>query len=108
MAHKNPEQQDLTLRITASAREQLELVNTALEISRYEEGFQSPPSALIEVDVAKLLAELEVEMELGCSKNGVQVHWKSEVTGSIHTEPLKLKIILKNLVENAIKFTGRR
>lgn len=102
---QNQEQQDLTQRIAASAREQLELVNTALEISRYENGFESLPSALIKVDIAKLLAELEIEIALRYSKKSVQIHWRPNIMDPVRTEPLKLKIILKNLVENAIKFT---
>ena len=102
---QNQEQQDLTRRIAASAREQLALVNTALEISRYDGNEDVRPPTPVDVDVAQLLAELEAEITLRHTNKRVELRWTGKVEGTLRTEPIKLKMILKNLIENAIKFT---
>ena len=100
------EQRETVGRIAAQGRELLELVNTTLDMSRLESG--RVPVAVQEVDMVVLLADIEREAELVRQTSDVEVHWEvAEEVTRLYTDPVKLKVIIKNLVLNAIKFTDR-
>ena len=99
-----PDQRETVRRIAAQGRELLELVNTTLDMSRLEAG--RVPLAVQEVDLVDLLGDIEREAQLVQRTAAVEMRW--EVAGAVprfFTDPVKLKVVIKNLVLNAIKFT---
>jgi PAS domain S-box-containing protein len=100
-----PEQSEGLQRVHDSARELLELINTTLDISRLETGRQ--PLEPIEIAPADLLREIEVETrDAWQQKTGLGAEWNTAPgLPRLYTDPAKVKVIIKNLVNNAIKFT---
>jgi len=93
-------------KINRQARELLDLVDTTLELSRIEAG--RIPLQVEPVDVGALVAEIEEETRLLI--NGKQIAMGRDFPPGIllpRTDAIKLKVVLKNLVTNALKFTER-
>jgi len=87
-----------------SARELLNLITATLDVSRMEAGrMVVEPGA---VDVEELIEELQQETEREGRKEGLAFRWRVEPQLPIlYTDRVKLKVIIKNLLGNAIKFT---
>jgi PAS domain S-box-containing protein len=99
-----PEQAETVRRISEQGRELLEMVNTTLDLSRLDSG--RVPLALEEVDLVGLLAEIELEAQLVPKNPALAVSWQVAADlAPLWTDPLKLKVIVKNLLLNALKFT---
>ncbi len=87
-----------------NARRLVELVNSIFETTQLLRGQLCID--LTTVDVADLIAELETEMKEAWNKPGVDVQWQIASTlPPFHTDRAKLKVVLKNVVDNAVKFT---
>ena len=100
----SPEQSEALLRMEGSAAQLLELINTTLDVSRLEAG--RLPVNLEEVDPAALLREVDAETRDLQERHGLQFTWSiPPLLPRLRTDPVKLKIVLKNLIGNAIKFT---
>ncbi len=100
------EQTDTLHRIARSSRELLDLIAATLDLSRLEA--RQVPMDLRLVDLAALLDELAGEARALPVRPGVQLHWEVAAdTPRIVTDPVKLKMVLKNLIGNAVKFTER-
>jgi PAS domain S-box-containing protein len=98
------EQADTVRRIGEQGRELLELVNTTLDMSRLESG--RIPLAEQEVDLVALLSEIELEVHMVRRHAGLRLVWKVAADlPRLTTDPIKLKVVIKNLLLNAIKFT---
>ncbi len=100
------EQRDVLARMDRSARELLELINATLEFSR----MQSHAAALqVEwVSLPVLLSELDRELAYARQRRGLS--WAVRVdpdAAELQTDREKLKVVLKNLLTNAVKFTER-
>lgn len=91
-------------RVEKSAKDLTQLIMATLDMSRLEAGRM--PVVVQVVQLPMLMDELTEEMRELLEKPGVVVRWEIE-TGlpSLRTDPEKLKIILKNLLNNAAKFT---
>jgi PAS domain S-box-containing protein len=99
-----PEQRDTVRRIGEQGRELLELVNTTLDMSRLESG--SVVLTLQEVDLINLLAEIELESQLVRRNPALAIAWQvAPDVPHLWSDPMKLKIVVKNLLLNALKFT---
>lgn len=99
-------QREVLGRIGQAAQQLMELVTSTLEVSRAEAG--RAVLNLQMVHVQALLEEVRAETLEIQGKAGVAVHW--EATGSLpvlYTDPAKLKVIVKNLLSNALKYTER-
>jgi len=97
------EQQLAMRRVAQSADELLALINTTLDLSRLEAGRITVE--LQDVDLSQLFATLASELD-DVATPAVRLSW--DVPADIpllHTDAAKLKVVLKNLVSNAIKFT---
>lgn len=99
------EQADIVRRVDRSAGELLELINATLDLSRLEAGRLSLKEQ--SVDVAALLREIDQETQpLQQDKPALALEWIAPARlRSIRTDRTKLKVVIKNLVTNAIKFT---
>jgi signal transduction histidine kinase/CHASE3 domain sensor protein len=98
------EQRDTLRRMDKSAVSLLELINATLDLSRLDAG--QVPLALAGVEVRDLVGEVEVETREQRQKPGVAFGWTiAAQLPPLYTDPLKLKIVLKNLISNAVKFT---
>ena len=98
------EQRDILRRVERSAYELLELINATLDMSRLEAG--RVPLDLHEVSLPDLIAEVDGETRSLREKPGVRFAWRIHPQlPRVRTDPLKLKVVLKNLIGNAMKFT---
>jgi len=102
----SPEQTEPIRRIDQNAEQLLELITATLDLSRLEAG-------TLEVEwndltVSELIEEIDAETRELQKKPGVRFGWHvAEALPPILTDRLKLKVVLKNLFTNAVKFTDR-
>lgn len=101
------EQKRTLERVQGSARELLELLSITLELSRDADRGQQ--LRLQEVRAEAVVDELIEEMRALMRKPGVRLQWSPPAAAlpPLWTDRRRLKMILKNLIENAIKFTDR-
>lgn len=98
------EQCDILSRMNKSTTQLLELINATLDLSRIQS--QSVSMSITGVSLTDLFAELEAELRPLHLKSSVQLKWRVEPgLSSLQTDLVKLKIVLKNLIGNAMKFT---
>jgi signal transduction histidine kinase len=98
------EQADRLRRADRSARELLDLINATLDLSRLES--RQVPLELAEVDLGALIDALTVELGAVRERSRAQFAWRlPPVLPRLRSDALKLKIVLKNLLHNAFKFT---
>jgi signal transduction histidine kinase len=91
-------------RIHSNAKELLDLITAVLDVSRLEAG--QVPVDVKEVQVPVLLQELEAETQEAYQRSGLHFRWEVEERfAPIRTDPEKLKVVLRNLIGNAVKFT---
>ncbi len=93
-------------RVDKNAKELLDLISAVLDVSRLEAG--RLPVEIREVRVAELLQEVEAETQEVREQTSVVFVWKVEAgLPPLYTDPGKLKVVIKNLIGNAAKFTEK-
>jgi signal transduction histidine kinase/CheY-like chemotaxis protein len=99
------EQGDIVKRADRSAHELLDLINATLDLSRLDAG--RLPLDVRDLQLAPLFAELRNESEAWLQrKPALELVWNLAAdVPVIRCDPVKLKVVLKNLIANAIKFT---
>jgi signal transduction histidine kinase/DNA-binding NarL/FixJ family response regulator len=98
------EQQQRVRAIESGAEEVIHLIEDAIDMTRLDQG--KIPLAVTEIPVGALLAELKSEFLEGFRKNGVDFEVSEPPSGTIvKSDRFKLKEILRNLLDNAQKFT---
>jgi signal transduction histidine kinase len=98
------EQVDALKKIGNNSKKLLELINAILKFNRLE----AESVELKEVSVSDLIREVEVETKSLQEQSGLNFVWKVEPElPTLQTDPGKLKVVLKNLVSNALKFTEK-
>jgi signal transduction histidine kinase len=99
------EQIDIVGRADRSAHELLDLINATLDLSRLDAG--RLPLEVRDVDLRTLFADLAADSERWLQKKpALRLVWGLDPELPIvRCDPVKLKVILKNLIANAIKFT---
>ncbi len=101
-----PQQADILGRVERNVRELTTLINTTLDLSRLQS--RRIPLVIQEVHVPELLAELTNEIRQLNHTADLELEWScAPEVPPLWTDLGKLKIILKNLVTNALKFTER-
>lgn len=101
----SPETEELFTRIRRAAWAESEVVNAMLDTSRLEAG--KVPLDIQEVNIADLFEELKHEVAYDAEHLNLAFDWQVPVSlVPLWTDRLKLKIVLRNLVQNAIKFTS--
>jgi PAS domain S-box-containing protein len=99
-----PEQRDALERSERNARALLELISATLDLSRLESG--RLPIDLHEFDPAAVLRELELESRDLALFPGVVLEWRIPAyLPRLYSDAAKLKVVLKNLLGNAAKYT---
>jgi signal transduction histidine kinase len=100
-----PEQEKALDRIMTAAKGQLAMVNGILQVTKIEAGAASVTTE--EVKLAELLDEIRSGYDLPVDKEPA-IRWEfgSELP-IIKTDGEKLKHVLQNLINNAIKFTEK-
>src|SRR5207244_624647 len=95
---------DVLDRVLLNGRSLLELINMTLEVNRLESGRVALQET--EFSLADLFAELRNEFVLR-TRDGVALIWPEGVEmPPLRTDHGKLKAVLRNLVDNALKFTA--
>jgi signal transduction histidine kinase len=96
------DQVDVVRRADRSARELLDLINATLDLSRLEAGRLL--LELVEVSSADLLQEVESHARrLAERKPQIALEWNVDPElPTLRTDPMKLRVVLKNLLSNAI------
>jgi PAS domain S-box-containing protein len=98
------EQCDTLQVVQRAAHEEAELITAVLDVSRLEAG--GPPVEESAVDITVLMAELAGDTERLWAKPGLQWEWRlAPPLPALQTDRTKLKVVLKNLLGNAAKFT---
>ncbi len=99
-----PEQRSTLERIHASSADLLDLITATLNVNRLQAG--QSEIQLETIGLPALIAELKHELGRLPRKPGVLIEWMCPPDlPAIRSDRGKLKIILKNLVANALKFT---
>jgi signal transduction histidine kinase len=91
-------------KVRGSGRELLELIDATLNLNRLENGQDEATFARLEV--GELYEELAAEFAALPRRPEVALRWHGVNGAALLTDRRKLKIILKNLVSNALKFTA--
>ena len=98
------EQTNILKRVDRNANELHELITSTLDVGRLESG--QVPLQLQTIDLPALLAEIAAETQERCQEKGLLFSsLVSPHLPPVETDPLKLKVVIKNLIGNAVKFT---
>jgi PAS domain S-box-containing protein len=102
-----PEQAEILVRVGRSGQELLELINATLDLSRLEAGRLTVDLAVVALD--PLMRQIDDEArELLRERPELALRWDLAFDSPVlRTDAGKLKVILKNLITNAVKFTER-
>ncbi len=103
----DPTQQEYAKVIQQSGTHLLNLVNEILDLAKIESGemvFKRVPTAL-----AKLVGESAAGHRIAASNKGLgfQLHLADDLPEELATDPMRLRQILNNLLNNAVKFTEK-
>jgi len=96
---------DFLKTIRSSGKHLLQLLNDVLDISKIEAGQLQVET--ITCSPYQLLAEVISVLRVPARKKGIRLdyRWESGIPETIQSDPHRLKQLLMNLVNNAIKFT---
>jgi signal transduction histidine kinase len=98
------EQMDALRKIDKNSKKLFELITAMLDLSHLE----AKSVELKEVSVLDLIEEVNSEMKSLLENSDLDFVWNAEPKlPPLLTDPIKLKIVLKNLIGNAVKFTEK-
>ncbi len=104
-ASESAEERRLAHAVTARARESMAIIQAALELTRSEVSSTFEPAP---VGIAELLAQLAADTHVPADKPELRVEWSvPEALPPLHSDAVKLSMLLRNLIGNAIKFSER-
>jgi len=81
------------------------LLTGILDISRLEAGVMTPEPALVDLD--DLLQRLGAEYQGSAGSRGLELRVASRMSASAFADPNMLERALRNLIENALRYTTR-
>lgn len=100
----NEEQREFLETIHEKGEQLLELIKSLLDLSKLESGTMSLRRA--EVDTASLVVQVVSTMTPSARKRGVTISAETEAgMPALHADADRLRQVLNNLSENALKFT---
>lgn len=98
------EQTDIMQRMNKRAQELFALITSILDLNRLQKG--QFPLDFTDISLSNLLREIETETQDWFKMPNLHAVWNIPPDPLfVHTDPLKLKIVIKNLIHNAVKFT---
>jgi signal transduction histidine kinase/FixJ family two-component response regulator len=102
----NPQQEDALQKVLSRAAEQLHMINSIMQTTQIEARALLPERHLI--NLTEFLGHLKADYEPTLDKNKIEFLWDypSEPV-PIVTDSGKLRQILQNLIDNAVKFTDQ-
>jgi signal transduction histidine kinase len=90
--------------VRSASRDLLDLIEAVLDLNRLETS--RVPLRLEDVDLGELVRSVGDDISILDARPGVSFECNVDGNiGPIRTDPMKLKVVLKNLVGNALKFT---
>ena len=103
----NPQQREYCEIVQASARTLLALINDILDFSKIEAGKLDLET--IDFDLWEVVEDVSDMLALSAADKGLQfTSWVShEVPTDLRGDPARLRQVLMNLANNAVKFTNR-
>ncbi len=100
----NADQMERIQAIEAGGNELLDLIKSALDMARLEHG--KMPLTVTPVSVSELFTEIKSESEASFRQKGIELDIRLLWPGlTIRSDKVKLKEILRNLLDNARKYT---
>lgn len=97
------EQHQALRRVRATALSLSSLINATLDLNRLEAGRATVES--IPTNLGAIWSDMLTEFEDHPDWGHVPLHWQANGVPAVMSDPGKLKLILRNLVGNALKFT---
>ena len=98
------EQMAILGRVRNSGVELLDMVEATLNLNRIAQGTDIPQFA--ETSMEDLWTEMAAEFAVHPRKTSAELRWEPVAHTVLYTDRRKLKMIVKNLVGNALKFTS--
>ncbi len=92
-------------KIRAASLELLDMIETTLNVNRLEAGRDLPQFERL--SIRTLLDDLAGELAAMPRQSGTELRWEPAPPLAVHSDRRKLRIVLKNLVGNALKFTAK-
>lgn len=105
MGPLNPQQEDLLNKGYQTNERMIALINDLLNVSRIEEGrFQY---RFVHTSLSELLENVIQEMVSTIKKKDIQFEYKrpSHPLPMVYIDPQKMRLVLQNLIDNAVKYT---
>ena len=100
-----PKQKEVLGRVDQKARELYELITAVLDLAAMETGRAQARNS--QVQMATMFQELKNEFYELQERSGLTWGWRSDAElPAICSDAGKLKVVLKNLISNAVKFTN--
>jgi signal transduction histidine kinase len=98
----NAHQQEILSSANATSKSSVEMLNTLLDFSRIEAGVIEPNMQAFRLQ--PLLNKIEREFESQADEKGIAYRSRETVL-AVHSDPMLVELIIRNLVSNAIRYT---
>ena len=101
------DRRDFLTTIRESGRHLLQLINDILDISKFESGQFRVDR--VECSPDQIVTDVATMFRMPAAQKGITLDyvWEGRVPATVQTDPFRLKQLLVNLVNNAVKFTER-
>jgi PAS domain S-box-containing protein len=106
-AHLNIQEKENIKIIRRSGEHLLQLINQILDLSKIEAGRMTLKAQ--KIDLYRLLGDVQNMFKIPSKKKGLQliIDCSSDVPQYVQTDEIKLRQVLINLLDNAVKFTQK-
>ncbi len=103
----NSKQEGYVKDIQENTSRMVRLVNDLLDVTRIDAGKMN--MKIQDIDIKEIIKGVMEELGSYAKANNVKITFKSEKNiGKVKTDPIRLKMVIQNLVDNAIKYTGNK